>query len=237
MKNKTRYKKNVVTVSLCVMALIMSYFYYVDEPPIEKKVTESVNTQEVNYIAKKAPSIMKESILQNEPKLPKEPTLDIALDEEFKGISRLSDKSKNILELAGVLPADVIGKDVVYLEFDLDSLRKLEVGDTFDLEIPQTQEIFTAEVSLVEDFDNGDKSLISNVIGQGGELHTSIITVGSDAMYGQFTTISGNWVFESKNEYGWIAAKRDLYKNHVEFEPGVTGSENTSEDYTISPKK
>lgn len=236
MKNKTKYKKNVVTIFLCVTALTISYLYFVEDTPVAKIINTTDSPPDIVQIEKIDPVLFAQAIPANKVQLLKVPSVEPSLDEDFKGISRLSDKSKDILEAAGVLPADVVGKDVVYLEFDLDSLRQLEVGDTFDLEIPQTQEIFTAEVSLVEDFDNGDKSLISNVIGQGGELHTSIITVGSDAMYGQFTTISGNWVFESKNKYGWIAAKRDLYKNHVEFEPSVTSSKNTDEDYTISPK-
>lgn len=236
--NKMKYMKNKLNLMItfaCFAAFIMTLLsFFITEEKI-KNTPQPDNNIEIVKAEENKPIAPIPKSLSTKKTLQKELPTDIPLDDDFKGIARLSEKSKGMLEAAGVLPADVEGKEVVYLEFDLDSLRKLEVGDTFDLEIPQTQEIFTAEITQVDHFDNGDRSLISNVIGQGGDFHTSIITVGKDAMYGQFTTISGNWVFESKNEYGWIAAKRDLYKNHVEFEPSKTRSEETGEDYTISP--
>jgi len=152
----------------------------------------------------------------------------------FSGISRLSDKAKFVLESAGLLPTDL--NNAAFVEFDLESLRKLEIGDTFDLDIPQTTENFTAEVTQVDMFGNGDKSIIGSVTGLDGKFHTTVITVGKDALYGQFTTVSGNWVFESKDQYGWIAAKRDLYKSHVEFEPVASGSVTKGADDTFAPK-
>ena len=84
--------------------------------------------------------------------------------------------------------------------------------------IPQTSETFIAEVTFVDTASNGDKSIFGNVTGADGRFHTTVLTVGKNAIYGQFTAPSGNYVFESKNQYGWIAAKRDLYRKHVEFE-------------------
>jgi hypothetical protein len=137
-------------------------------------------------------------------------------DVVYSGITRISDEAKAILEEAGVLPEDL--SEEAYVEFDLDTLRGLEVGDTFNLEIPQTSEMFSTEVTKVEEFNNGDKSVFGRLIGSDGAFHTSVLTVGVDAVYGQFTTVSGNYVFESKGKHGWLAAKRDLYKKHVEFE-------------------
>jgi hypothetical protein len=235
--NNKLIKDYLIKIIFACLAIAMSCFYFFSAQDAGNTKPDDQPT--LNTSRKEAPS---SPIIESNDKVltvnKLEPVIaNKMINEEFRGISKLSDKAKDILIEAGVMPADidVNSEDVVYLEFNLDSLRKLEVGETFDLEIPQTQEIFTAEITQVNQFDNGDKSLISNVIGQGGDFHTSIITVGKDAMYGQFTTVSGNWVFESKNEYGWIAAKRDLYKNHVEFEPSKTRSEETGEDYSISP--
>jgi hypothetical protein len=235
--NNKLIKDYLIKIIFACLAIAMSCFYFFNAQDAHNTKTD-VQPTVSTLLEETAPSPIIESNNKVITVKKLEPVIaNTVVNEEFRGISRLSNTAKDILSDAGVMPADidVNSKDVVYLEFDLDSLRKLEVGETFDLEIPQTQEIFTAEITQVDQFDNGDKSLISNVIGQGGDFHTSIITVGKDAMYGQFTTVSGNWVFESKNEYGWIAAKRDLYKNHVEFEPSKTSSEETGEDYTISP--
>ena len=142
--------------------------------------------------------------------------LNVSEEVAFSGISRISNEAKSILQEAGVLPKDL--SQEAYVEFDLDSLRKLEAGDTYNLEIPQTSEMFSAEVTKIEEFSNGDKSVFGRLIGSDGVFHTNVLTVGQDAVYGQFTTASGNYVFESKGKYGWLAAKRDLYKKHVEFE-------------------
>ncbi len=144
-------------------------------------------------------------------------TITTQSDIQFYGIAKQSTEAKDILLEAGVLPSDLA--EEAYLEFDLDTLRSLEVGDTFDIEIPQTLETFSTEVTQTQGFPNGDKSVFGRLVGSDGEFHNSVMTVGEDALYGQITTPSGNYVFETKGKHGWLAAKRDLYKSHVEFEP------------------
>jgi hypothetical protein len=134
----------------------------------------------------------------------------------FYAINKLSDKAQSVLSEAGVLPSDL--NNEAYIEFDLTSLRELEAGDNFELMIPQSAETFIAEVTFIDVANNGDKSIFGNVTGADGRFHTTVLTVGQNAVYGQLTAPSGNYVFESKDQYGWIAAKRDLYRKHVEFE-------------------
>lgn len=136
--------------------------------------------------------------------------------EEFSAVNRLSDKAKQILINARVLPTDLHNE--AYIEFDLNALQALEIGENFDLAIPQTTETFTAEITNVTESENGDKSIVGKIVGVDGDMHNTILTVGKDAVYGQFTAPSGNYVFESKGKYGWIAAKRDLYKSHIEHD-------------------
>lgn len=135
---------------------------------------------------------------------------------EFDAVNRLSDKAKQVLINAKVLPTDLHNE--AYVEFDLSSLQALKAGENFDLAIPQTAETYTAEVTNVVSAENGDKSIFGKVTGVDGQMHNTVLTVGKDAVYGQFTAPSGNYVFESKGKYGWIAAKRDLYKNHIEHD-------------------
>lgn len=158
----------------------------------------------------------------------------LSSDAEFNGISRPSSEAKAVLEEAGVLPKDLKGE--AYVEFDLEGLRRLEVGDTFNLEIPQTSEMFSAEVTKTSIFDNGDKSVFGRLVGSDGELHTTVLTVGDGALYGQFTTASGNYVFESLGQHGWLAAKRDLYRNHVEFEAVEMSAPSGGADDQFAPQ-
>lgn len=152
----------------------------------------------------------------------------------FDAINKPSTKAKEILKAAKVLPTDL--QNEAYIEFDLAALKTLKTGDNFDLAIPQTAETYSAEITNVTHASNGDKSIIGQVIGANGAMHTTILTVGNDAVYGQFTAPSGNYVFESKGQYGWIAAKRDLYKTHIEHQVGEPAPKNADDIDPFAPR-
>ena len=155
------------------------------------------------------------------------------IENSFDAINKPSTKAKEILKAAKVLPNDL--QNEAYIEFDLAALKTLKAGDNFDLAIPQTAETYSADITNVTNASNGDKSIVGQVIGANGVLHTTILTVGNDAVYGQFTAPSGNYVFESKGQYGWIAAKRDLYKNHIEHQVGEPAPKNTDGGDPFAP--
>lgn len=216
MTNKSIFIASILTVSVCLIIW---------------KNTKSENDLHISNVEKTLVSsndLSDESpkkTLPNIASIPNVSTIKNKVNEtsasnhnsvEFLGISRRSETAESFLSDAGVLPVDLDG--ATFIEFDISAIKKLEVGQSFDLEIPQTTEIFTAEVTQVQEFENGDKSIVGNIVGLDDSLHNTIITVGEDGLYGQFTTVSGNWVFESKDQYGWMAAKRDLYRSHVELE-------------------
>jgi len=158
-----------------------------------------------------------------------------SIPEHFDAINKLSDDAKAILKNAKVLPTDL--NNEAYIEFDLPTLKALNMGDNFDLAIPQSAETYTAEITSVSEASNGDKSIFGQVTGIDGNMHNTVLTVGKDAVYGQFTTPNGNYVFESKGKYGWIAAKRDLYKSHIEHDTSSL-SPNTQKGVDVfAPKK
>ncbi|KJY85727.1 hypothetical protein CWB89_18655 [Pseudoalteromonas piscicida] len=154
---------------------------------------------------------------------------------DFYAVNKVSNKAKAVLSAAKVLPQDL--NNEAYIEFDLPTLRKLEGGDNFELLIPQTQESFVAEVTGISLAENGDKSVFGKVTGADGRFHTTVLTVGKDAVYGQLTAPSGNYVFESKDQFGWIAAKRDLYRSHKEEELHPHDSHDETEHNSVSVKE
>jgi len=203
--------KRIFFISLCVVVIITTFI----------SIEQSKDKQTV-IIAQ--PSNSSEAIIPS-PSVPAEkethsiavkPLTKTDIEAPFYAINKLSDKAQSVLSEAGVLPSDL--NNEAYIEFDLTSLRELEAGDNFELMIPQSAETFIAEVTFIDVATNGDKSIFGNVTGADGRFHTTVLTVGQNAVYGQLTAPSGNYVFESKDQYGWIAAKRDLYRKHVEFE-------------------
>lgn len=208
-----------IFVATAIVIALGTFFVLskVNEVELDLADTQSNSNFPDEILAPKVDTNPKQPALQQTHSVLHKKTSRLTTDESnFSGIAKHSDKAKSVLEKAGVLPQDL--NDEAYLEFDLESLRGLEIGDTFNLEIPQTSETFAAEVVKVEKFNNGDKSVFGRLVGSDGVLHTTVLTVGSDALYGQLTAPSGNYVFETKGQYGWLAAKRSLYKNHVEFE-------------------
>ena len=158
-----------------------------------------------------------------------------AQSSQFEAINKVSAKAKEVLTNAKVLPSDL--NNEAYIEFDLNTLQALETGDSFDISIPQTAETYSAEITSLSEASNGDKSIFGQVIGANGQLHTTVMTVGNDAIYGQFTAPSGNYVFESKGKYGWIAAKRDLYKSHIEHHVDAPTPKTDKTIDMFAPKK
>lgn len=202
--------KRILTLSFLSLAVIAVYLLYDNSNSKQPKQSVLVKSQPNDFQQDLVP--ITETIKakpENNPSTADLPT-------PFYAVNRLSDEAKSVLTEAGVLPGDL--NNEAYIEFDLPALRKLEYGDNFELMIPQTSETFIAEVTFVDTASNGDKSIFGNVTGADGRFHTTVLTVGKNAIYGQFTAPSGNYVFESKDQYGWIAAKRDLYRKHVEFE-------------------
>ena len=91
----------------------------------------------------------------------------------FDAINKPSAKAKEILKAAKVLPTDL--QNEAYIEFDLAALKTLKTGDNFDLAIPQTAETYSAEITNVTHASNGDKSIVGQVIGANGAMHTAIL--------------------------------------------------------------
>ncbi|MBQ4814540.1 hypothetical protein J8M20_24460 [Pseudoalteromonas luteoviolacea] len=232
---------NKLSFLLILSVISISYWFFYKPSPelahvehvpesaleVEKNVnsivpapTPSVPVKEVEVVS----SAIKKTV-QERDRLP----LDIG------EIASISEEAKGVLVEAGVLVRDI--SEEAYVEFDLTAMQQLEVGDTFDLTIPQTTEMHRAEVTQVDVFPNGDKSVFAQVTGSDNRFHNSVMTVGSNAIYGQFTVSSGNYVFESHGKHGWIAAKRDLYKNHVEHSPSERAPTEGEKDLFSPPIK
>ncbi|MCO7190568.1 MULTISPECIES: hypothetical protein [unclassified Pseudoalteromonas] len=212
-----------LTFSLILIGILISYWLFSGpnsevqhiQPTQKDALIVNKNVDKAEPLVVSASPKQHIEVAQN---TTKEITQDVErLPQDIGEIASISDSAKAILIEAGVLVKDI--SEEAYVEFNLAAMQQLEVGDTFDLTIPQTTEMHRAEVTQVDVFPNGDKSVFAKVTGSDNRFHNSVMTVGSDAIYGQFTVPSGNYVFESHGKHGWIAAKRDLYKNHVEHTP------------------
>lgn len=227
-----RYIVLIIAIPLSVFAIyaLLNNQQKTDEvDPLIAIDIVPVDSEFVKQTRKPSPIDMSKDPIKTKPS----ETKLAVIESSFDAINKPSTKAKEILKAAKVLPTDL--QNEAYIEFDLAALKTLKAGDNFDLAIPQTAEIYSAEITNVTSASNGDKSIVGQVIGANGAMHTTILTVGNDAVYGQFTAPSGNYVFESKGQYGWIAAKRDLYKSHIEHQVGEPAPKNTDGKDPFAP--
>ncbi|MCF2907227.1 hypothetical protein L1285_02560 [Pseudoalteromonas sp. DL2-H2.2] len=228
-----------LTFSLILIGIFISYWLFSGS---DSEITQPPSVQEdaliVNKSVEKAAPVVASGSPKQQTVITSNTTTEITQDMErlpldIGEIAAISDDARAVLIEAGVLARDI--SEEAYVEFNLAAMQQLEVGDTFDLTIPQTTEMHRAEVTQVDVFPNGDKSVFATVTGSNNRFHNSVMTVGSDAIYGQFTVPSGNYVFESHGKHGWIAAKRDLYKNHVEHTPQARAPADGEKDLFAPP--
>jgi len=122
-----------------------------------------------------------------------------------------SDQAQQELQGRGILPVDLAGE--VYVQLNTAYLQRLRVGDTMKIYIPQLGKDMAATVDHVSDHDNGDRTVEANFPGM-AKFFSAVITSGKDATYGEISTPSGVYLLEAAGDYGWIAARGDLVKNH-----------------------
>ena len=74
------------------------------------------------------------------------------------------------------------------------------------------------------------------LVGSDRVLHTTVFNGWAEALHGQFTMASVNYVFESLDQHGWLVEKRKLYPDPVEFKAAKIGALRDRTDAQFAPK-
>jgi len=102
--------------------------------------------------------------------------------------------------------------DRAFIKIGRSEIEALESGSSFDLSIPQTGNLYEAEVSKTQYHPNGDKTLQATIQTTDGETHSVTITQGKQSTFGTLSTPDGVYVLEADITDGWIASKDDLVR-------------------------
>ncbi|WP_404343480.1 hypothetical protein [Pseudoalteromonas mariniglutinosa] len=116
-------------------------------------------------------------------------------------INYVSDASQQHLYNTGALPERLI--DTVFIEFELDTLKSLQPGDSFVLLIPHTVENYTVEIIDIIEASNGDRSIFGKV--NSPLDHQAVFTLSNNNLSGQLSAANADYIFASSGQFGWIS--------------------------------
>jgi hypothetical protein len=144
----------------------------------------------------------------------------IAIDEPLINLWEESEKAREVLQShPEKLPGDLAGE--TYIELNTEQLKQMQLGDVFELTIPQLGTSFAAEVDQITQHPNGDKTIEANFPGMDA-YYSAVITLGETNSYAQISTPDGVYLLESQGDYAWIASRNSLVASHwPEHEDGV----------------
>jgi hypothetical protein len=198
----------------CVNYLILSYFSNdVDTKNRLVEETQSYASQESEHTHTVLPKLIPESTKIEVPKAKSRPN-NLGSERVSDGeIWKLSETAREVLTNSPFLPADLNGE--VYLEIDVDEIKSLEMGDNYEVYIPQLEASYVAEVDVVTLYPNGDKT-IEAYFPESDKGFSVVITTGKGATFGEVSLPSGQYILESAGQYAWMANRQDMIKNHIE---------------------
>lgn len=136
-----------------------------------------------------------------------------------------SEKAREFLQsIPEKLPGDLAGE--AYIEVNTQHIKTMQLGDTFELTVPQLGTSLSAEVDMVTEHPNGDKTIEANFPGM-DKYYSVVFTVGASNSYAQVSTPDGVYLLEAHGDYAWIASRHSLVASHwSEHQDGIAIPEN-----------
>lgn len=136
-----------------------------------------------------------------------------------------SEKAREFLQsIPEKLPGDLAGE--AYIEVNTQRIKEMQLGDVFELTVPQLGTSLSAEVDMVTEHPNGDKTIEANFPGM-DKYYSVVFTVGASNSYAQVSTPDGVYLLEAHGDYAWIASRHSLVASHwSEHEDGIAIPEN-----------
>ncbi len=144
----------------------------------------------------------------------------LATDEEIIALWEESEKAREVLQAnPEKLPGDLAGE--AYIELNTQQMKSMQLGDVFELTIPQLGTSLAAEVDMVTEHPNGDKTIEANFPGM-DKYYSVVFTIGAANSYAQVSTPDGVYLLEAQGDYAWITSRQSLVASHwSEHEDGV----------------
>ena len=143
---------------------------------------------------------------------PNTQTVEEQPSDNFEGdLWRVSEEAKEILQQSVELPKDLRGEH--YLELDVETIEKLDMGDTFELVLPHIGTSFTAEVDKMVTHSEGIRTIEANFPGM-DKRNFSVITLVPGGLYVEISTPAGAFTMQGTGRYAWIAARGDIPTPH-----------------------
>ncbi|TMP37386.1 hypothetical protein CWB98_11710 [Pseudoalteromonas rubra] len=190
--------------SLALLLFYGNVSAYFDAQEVSgEQVSASFNVSELQQAMTHEPELMASGLQTSSVRLPQH-----ELQSTYYTINKESQHARAFFKSGTTVPYELHNE--AYLELDVKSIRELDMGDSFEFLIPQTQEKVCAEIVEVT-LNEREKRLIGQVSKQPDDHYQVHLTLTDEVIYGQIQLPSGNYVFESYEQYAWVAAKRNIH--------------------------
>ncbi|TMP30789.1 hypothetical protein CWB99_05500 [Pseudoalteromonas rubra] len=189
------------------LALLLFYgnvsAYFDAQEASGDQVSASFNVSELQQAMTHEPELMTYDQQSSPVRLPQH-----ELQSTYYTINKESQNARAFFKSGTTVPYELHNE--AYLELDVKSIRQLDMGDSFEFLIPQTQEKVCAEIVEITRTER-EKRLIGQISKQPDNHYQVHLTLTDEVIYGQIQLPSGNYVFESYEKYAWVAAKRNIH--------------------------
>ncbi|WP_157576968.1 hypothetical protein [Pseudoalteromonas rubra] len=168
-----------------------------------EQVSAPLNVTELQLAITHEPAVMTAAQHNSGVRLPQH-----ELQSTYYTINKESQHARAFFKSGTTVPYELY--DEAYVELDVKSIRTLEVGDSFEFLIPQTQEKICSEI--IDITETGQEKRLTGQVGkQPDERSYVYLTLTDDVIYGQIQLPSGNYIFESYGQYAWVAEKHNIH--------------------------
>ncbi|MCF2857739.1 hypothetical protein L1286_09670 [Pseudoalteromonas sp. SMS1] len=104
-----------------------------------------------------------------------------------------------------------------YIEFDIRRIKQLKKHDTIAFYVPQLQRSFIISISDTRNEKLGNLSVFGHLLDDLQKRTVLELKLSGLSVSGRFKTQSGEYLFRSHAQYGWIASEYEGHRRYLKY--------------------
>ncbi|WP_155732839.1 hypothetical protein [Pseudoalteromonas luteoviolacea] len=104
-----------------------------------------------------------------------------------------------------------------YIEFDIRRIKQLKKHDVIAFYVPQLQRSYIISVSGVRKEKLGNLALFGYLHDDKSQRRVLELKLSGLSVSGRFKTLSGEYLFRSHAQYGWIASEYEGHRRYLKY--------------------
>ncbi|MBE0389233.1 hypothetical protein [Pseudoalteromonas luteoviolacea] len=104
-----------------------------------------------------------------------------------------------------------------YIEFDIRRIKTLKKQDSIAFYVPQLQRSFIVSVNEVRNEKLGNLLVLGHLLDDHQKRTVLELKLSGLSVSGRFKTLSGEYLFRSHAQYGWIASEYEGHRRYLKY--------------------